>query len=137
MTANAQRNLQLAQQLLDWNRRNLRHDVALTPALIAERFAPRFTVFANGRSYAADHGNDQRFLEGFKATIASIDYRIHETGADDAGVVLAMRATVRRVHGATDLFDAMLLLRFDEAGQVALWHEVDVRSESEVVGAAV
>ena len=123
-------NIQRARQLLDWNRRHLRHDTQLSQSLIAERFAPRFTVFANGRSYAADHGNYQGFLEGFKATIADIDYAVQQTVADEDGVVLGMRATVRRVSGATDLFDAMLLLRFDEDGRVTLWHEVYVRVEA-------
>lgn len=127
-------NIQRARQLLDWNRRHLRHDVLLSQALIAERFAPHFTVFANGRSYAADHASYQGFLEGFKATIADIDYAVQQTVADEAGVVLGMRATVRRTSGATDWFDAMLLLRFDESGRVVLWHEVYVRAQD--LGAA-
>lgn len=128
MTDTASTPLHHARQLLDWNRRHLRHDTVLNAALIAERFAPQFTVFANGRSYAADHGSYQTFLEGFKASIADIDYQVHQTVVDagDAGVVLAMAATVRRVSGTVDRFEAMLLLRFNPAGQVTLWHEVYV-----------
>jgi len=128
MTPAGERNLRLAHALLDWNRRHLRHDATLSDALIAQRFAPRFTVFANGRHYDANYENYQAFLEGFKRTIASIDYELTHTVADEAGVVLAMRATVKRTHGALDQFEAMLLLRFDAEGKVSLWHEVYVNA---------
>lgn len=127
-TTQAERNLQLAHALLDWNRQHLRHDTALSEAVIAERFAPQFIVFANGRRYDANHENYKTFLDGFKHTVAAIDYEITQTVADDAGVLLGMRASVARTHGAVDAFEAMLLLRFDHAGKVSLWHEVYVES---------
>jgi hypothetical protein len=117
-------NLRRAHELLDWNRKNLRADTALTQALIAERFAPRFVVEANGRRHDADHDNYLAFLNGFRATIARIDYRVSHAVADEESVVLAMRARVERTAGAVDHFDAMLLLRFDALGKVVLWHEV-------------
>lgn len=126
--AQAERNLQLAHALLDWNRRHLRHGTALSEAVIAERFAPQFVVFANGRRYDANHENYKTFLDGFKHTIASIDYEVTQTVVDDAGVLLGMRASVARTHGAVDTFEAMLLLRFDSADKVSLWHEVYVES---------
>ncbi|WP_027013730.1 hypothetical protein [Comamonas composti] len=130
MKNDAHRNKELAEQLLDWNRRNLRHDVELSQSLIAERFAPEFQVFANGRSYAADHESYQGFLQGFKSSIASIDYEVTQIVADEAGVVLAMRARVERVNAVRDQFEAMLLLRFDEQGKLVLWHEVYVQSQA-------
>ncbi|ANH72767.1 hypothetical protein ACS15_3757 [Ralstonia insidiosa] len=128
MTTQAERNLQHAHALLEWNRAHLRHDTVLTEAVIAERFAPQFTVFANGRHYDANYANYKTFLDGFKHAIASIDYKVTQTVADAAGVVLGMRASVTRTHGAVDQFEAMLLLRFDDAGKVSLWHEVYLQS---------
>jgi hypothetical protein len=127
MTTTRDRHLYLAQALLDWNRRHLRHDVTLNEPDIAERFAPRFVVEANGRRYEATHGNYLAFLDGFKRSIDAIDYDVRHAVADDAAVVLAMGARVTRVGGEVERFEAMLLLRFDEHEKVSLWHEIYVQ----------
>ncbi|QDQ26177.1 hypothetical protein FNU76_07290 [Chitinimonas arctica] len=124
MTEKSTHNAKLADRLLDWNRRNLRHDSVLSSDLIAECFAPQFTVFANGRRYAAEHGNYQEFLESFKSTISTIDYRVDHTVATEESIVLALRAKVLRTYNCIDDFDAMLLLQFDSDDKVTLWHEV-------------
>lgn len=119
-----ERQLALADALLDWNRRHLRQGAPLDVALIGERFAPRFVVEANGRHYEADRPAYLAFLEGFRRDIAQIDYRVHHRIADETGVVLAMGAEVRRLDGRLDRFEAMLLLRFDADGLLTLWHEI-------------
>ncbi|MCE3553420.1 hypothetical protein LWC33_18395 [Pseudonocardia sp. RS11V-5] len=117
-------NLRWAYALLDWNRQHLRAESELSEALIAERFAPRFAVEANGRRYDADHAKYLDFLDGFRHTIAAIDYCVSHAVADEESVVLATRARLARLTGTVDEFDAMLLLRFDALGKVVLWHEV-------------
>lgn len=119
---------QLARDLLDWNRRHLLHDAPLTEAAISEKFAPAFTVCANGRVHPATHANYLEFLNGFRATIAAIDYEIHRALTEQASTVLAMTATVSRTDGSTDRFEAMLLLTFDTDGLVTLWHEVYLKT---------
>ncbi|HEY0596695.1 hypothetical protein [Sphingopyxis sp.] len=118
----------LARDLLDWNRRNLLHDALLDETAIGEKFAPAFTVCANGRVHPATHANYLEFLNGFRATIAAIDYAVHRTVTEEASTVLAMTATVRRIDGSIERFEAMLLLTFDDAGLVTLWHEVYLKA---------
>lgn len=119
---------QLARDLLDWNRRHLLHDAPLTETAIGEKFAAAFTVCANGRVHPANHANYLEFLNGFRATIASIDYEIHRTVTEQDSTVLAMTATVSRIDGSVDRFEAMLLLTFDADGLVTLWHEVYLKT---------
>lgn len=119
---------QLARDLLDWNRHHLLHDAPLTEAAIGEKFASAFTVCANGRVHPATHTNYLEFLNGFRATIVAIDYEIHRTVTEQASTVLAMTATVRRIDGSVDRFEAMLLLTFDTEGLVTLWHEVYLKT---------
>lgn len=119
---------QLALDLLGWNRSHLVHDAALSEAEISEKFAPSFTVRANGRIHPADHATYLAFLDGFRATIAAIDYDVRQSVADGASVVLAMTATVRRLDGEIEQFEAMLLLSFDSDGRVLLWDEVYLKA---------
>lgn len=120
---------QLARDLLDWNRQHLLRDVALSEAAIGEKFAPSFTVCANGRIHPATHENYLLFLNGFRATIAAIDYDVHRIVAEGDAAVVAMTAIVRRTDGSVERFEAMLMLTFDTAGLVTLWHEVYLRAE--------
>ena len=120
---------QVARDLLEWNRRHLVCDAPLNEAAIGQKFAPTFTVRANGRVYRAYHANYLEFLNGFRATIVAIDYEVHRMIVEDASVVLAMTARVRRIDASEDRFEAMLLLAFDGDGLVTLWHEVYVAAE--------
>lgn len=120
---------QLALGLLDWNRHHLTHDAVLNEAAIGTKFAPSFTVRANGRVHPADHAAYLAFLNGFRATIAAIDYEVRQVVAADASAVLAMTATVRRLDGQVDRFEAMLLLTFDSDGRVLLWDEIYLKVE--------
>lgn len=113
-----------SRRLLDWNRHHLVAGAPLNQSDIAECFAAEFTVWANGRSHRADHATYLEFLDGFRATIQTIDYDVHESVVEGSRVVLAMTAHITRVHGEQDRFEAMLLLDFDAQGCVSLWHEV-------------
>lgn len=126
MTTQHAHHLQLAHAVLDWNRKHLNRDSSLTEALIGQCFAERFIVEPNGRRYEATRANYLEFLNGMKADMAGIDYEIDHTLVDDTAVVFSMRARIAYCDGRTELFRAMLLMRFDDAGKVTLWHEVYV-----------
>ncbi|KXO74458.1 hypothetical protein AYJ56_13055 [Brucella anthropi] len=120
---------QLALGLLDWNRKHLVQSGTLTESIIAERFADQFVVKANGRVHPANHSNYLTFLNGFRSTILAIDYDVQEVVAEGSSAVLAMTATVVRLDETMDQFEAMLLLKFDEADRITLWHEVYLKTE--------
>jgi hypothetical protein len=120
---------QLALGLLDWNRKHLVQGGALTEAIIAEKFADQFIVKANGRIHPANHANYLVFLNGFRSTIHTIDYDVQDVVVEGNSAVLAMTATVVRLDETTDQFEAMLLLKFDEADRVTLWHEVYLKTQ--------
>ncbi|MGE8234037.1 MAG: nuclear transport factor 2 family protein [Stenotrophomonas sp.] len=124
MTSQRAHYLQLAHTVLDWNRRHLNRDSVLSEALIGECFADQFIVEPNGRRYEADPANYLEFLNGMKAGMDGIDYEIDHALVEDASVVFSMRARIRHVDGRHELFRAMLLMRFNDAGKVILWHEV-------------
>ncbi|MFB8341146.1 hypothetical protein ACWGNA_04320 [Brucella cytisi] len=120
---------QLALGLLDWNRKHLVQGGVLTEAIIAEKFAIQFVVKANGRAHPAHHANYLAFLNGFRSTIYSIDYDVQDVVAEGNSAVLAMTATVVRIDETVERFEAMLLLKFDEADLVTLWHEVYLKTQ--------
>ncbi|NKC50314.1 hypothetical protein HED63_03820 [Ochrobactrum cytisi] len=126
---NKQITAQLALGLLDWNRKHLVQGVALTEAIIAEKFAIQFLVKANGRVHPANHTSYLAFLNGFRSTIHSIDYDVQDVVAEGNSAVLAMTARVVRLDETVDRFEAMLLLKFDEADLVTLWHEVYLKTQ--------
>ncbi|MEJ5018912.1 hypothetical protein WH297_04065 [Ochrobactrum vermis] len=49
--------------------------------------------------------------------------------AEENSAVLAMAATVIRLDRIIDHFEAMLLLKFNEAGLVTLWHKVYLKTQ--------
>lgn len=118
----------LALELLEWNRRHLTASTELSESVIAQRFAANFVVRANGRRYEANHNNYKAFLDGFKRSIASIEYDVQELMADTESAFVAMDAKITRSDQSVEQFAGILLLRFDESGLVKLWHEVYVRS---------
>ncbi|WP_269791399.1 nuclear transport factor 2 family protein [Stenotrophomonas sp. Iso1] len=126
MTTDHNHSLQLAHAVLDWNRKHLNRDASLTEALIGQCFAEHFIVEPNGRRYEATHANYLEFLNDMKADMVGIDYEIDHTLVDGASVVFSMRARIAYGDGRTERFRAMLLMQFNDAGKVTLWHEVYV-----------
>lgn len=116
----------VGQALLSWNRQHLVAKGELTTAMIAEHFHPHLTVVANGRHYETDLAGYLQFLNGFRQTIASIDYDVMHKVSEENKTVLCMRAKVLRVDGSLDQFEAMLLLEFNDQKKITLWHEVYV-----------
>lgn len=126
MTSQRAHHLQRAHAVLDWNRRHFNRNSTLTEALIGECFAEQFIVEPNGRHYEANHANYLEFLNGMKADMDGITYDVDHAIVDEAAVVFAMRARIAYSDGRIEQFRAMLLMRFDDAGKVTLWHEVYV-----------
>lgn len=126
MTNQRTHHLQLAHAVLDWNRQHLNRDAVLTEALIGECFAEQFVVEPNGRRYEANPANYLEFLNGMKAGMEGIDYEIDHALVDGASVAFSMRVRISHTDGRRELFRAMLLMRFNDAGKVILWHEVYV-----------
>ena len=109
---------------MEWNQQHLTYHSHLTIEDISELFAQNFVVIANGREYEADHQNYYEFLNRFRSDIDSIDYQIQEYFHTDTTVFMPLVATVKRLQGKQEIFDAILFLKFNEAGKIIHWQEV-------------
>lgn len=113
-----------AKRLLEWNKEKLTSQSSLSIKDIEELFAPKFVVMANGRKYDANYESYYDFLNKFRSNIASIDYNVQEYIAMESTVVMPLTAKVKRTNGNEDLFDAIMLIKFDDAGKIVHWQEV-------------
>lgn len=118
--------LQVAKQLLEWNKANLVSSSDIKKNDLAELFAKNFTVIANGRAYDANFDNYVEFLNQFKANIKSIDYDIREFHQADDAIIMPMTAHIMRLSDVVQQYEAILILKFDGAGKIKLWQEVYV-----------
>ena len=119
--------IELAKKYLQWNEKNLVANAQLKRADLSNYFAETFQVIANGRKNAANYDNYFDFLNQFRSTIQSITYDYHDFIADAANVVIPLTAHIVRVDDAIDKFEAILILKFNQAGKIILWHEVYVK----------
>lgn len=117
-------NLQVAKQLLEWNKLNLVSGVEIDKRDLADLFADNFTVIANGRTHDANLNNYVEFLNQFKATIKSIDYDIYEFHQAHDAIIMPMTAHITRLSGVVQHYEAILILKYDGEGKIKLWHEV-------------
>lgn len=113
-----------AKQLLEWNKEKLTSRSALALEDIGELFAPEFTVIANDRKYDANHQNYFEFLQSFRSNIESLDYQVQEYIVMESTVVMPITAKVKRLSGKEDIFDTMLLVKFNDLGKIIHWQEV-------------
>jgi hypothetical protein len=116
----------LANNLLNWNKKFLVSGSIIKKSDIANLFADEFIVKANGRTYEANYDNYLEFLYKFKSDIASISYDIQNEieGADY--ITLPLTAYITRTNGTKEVFEAILILQYNFAGKIILWHEVYV-----------
>ena len=126
MNKQRDRNIQRAHEILNWNRKNLRHDTQLTESGVAQCFGERFIVEPNGRHYEASAAAYLEFLTAMKSSMQGIDYDIIHRVADGDSVLFDMVAHISHTDGSREHFIAMLLMRFDDDGTLALWKEVYV-----------
>ncbi|MCB1111184.1 MAG: AAA family ATPase [Chlamydiales bacterium] len=113
-----------AKRLLEWNREKLTIRADLKIEDLEELFAPEFVVRANEREYDANHQNYFEFLNKFRSDIEMIDYQVQEYLNTESTVVMPLTATVKRTHGKEDIFNAIMLVRFNESGKIVHWQEV-------------
>lgn len=113
-----------SKRLLEWNKEKLTRDSKLDVEDLKDLFAPEFVVIANERRYEANHQNYYEFLNKFRSDIKTIDYQVQEYIHMGSTVVMPLKATVRRSQGKEDMFDAILLIKFNELGKIIHWQEV-------------
>lgn len=111
-------------RLLEWNKEKLTSRSNLNIEDLKELFASKFTVIANGRKYEANHENYYEFLNKFRSDIDTIDYQVQEYLNMESAVVMPLKATVKRLQGKEDVFDAILLIKFNDSGKIIHWQEV-------------
>jgi predicted ATPase len=116
--------IERAKRLLEWNKEKLTSRSNLRIEDIGELFAPEFVVVANGRKYDANYENYYEFLNQFRSNIASLDYSVQEYINMESTVVMPLTAKVERMEGKVDLFDAIMLIKFNDAGKIIHWQEV-------------
>jgi len=113
-----------AKRLLEWNREKLTNRSSLSIEDIEELFAAEFIVIANGRKYNANYENYYEFLNEFRSNIASLDYTVQEYIRMESTVVMPLTAKVTRTEGKVELFDAIMLIKFNAGGKIIHWQEV-------------
>ncbi|HEV8051946.1 MAG TPA: AAA family ATPase, partial [Parachlamydiaceae bacterium] len=111
-------------RLLEWNQEKLTSRSDLKIEDLEELFAPDFVVMANGRKHEANYQNYYEFLNKFRSDIETIDYQVQEYINAESGVIMPLQAHVKRVQGNEDVFDAILLIKFNDSGKIIHWQEV-------------
>lgn len=111
-------------RLLEWNNEKLTSRSNLCINDLKELFAPEFVVIANGRQYDANYQNYYEFLNKFRSDIDTIDYEVQEYLNMESTIVMPLKATVKRLQGQEDIFDAILFVKFDELGKIVHWQEI-------------
>ena len=111
-------------RLLEWNQEKLTSRSNLSLNDIKELFAPEFIVIANGRKYEANYQNYYEFLNKFRSDIDTIDYEVQEYLHAEMAVIIPLKVTVKRLQGKQDLFEVMMLIKFNDSGKIIHWQEV-------------
>lgn len=111
-------------RLLEWNKEKLTSQSDLSVNDIKELFALEFVVIANGRRYDTNYQNYYEFLNKFRSDIDTIDYEVQEYLNMELTVVMPLKATVKRLQGNVDVFNAILLIKFNDLGEIVHWQEV-------------
>lgn len=113
-----------AKRLLEWNKEKLTSRSNLKIEDLKELFASEFVVIANGRKYDANYQNYYEFLNKFRSDIDTIEYQVQEYLTTEATVIMPLKANVKRLSGNEDVYDAILLIKFNDSGKIIHWQEV-------------
>ena len=116
-------------RLLEWNKEKLTSQSELIFNDIKELFAPEFVIMANGRKYDANYQSYYEFLNKFRSDIDTIDYEVQEYLSMGSTIVMPLNATVKRLKGKVDVFNAIMLIKFNDLGEIVHWQEVYSMSE--------
>ena len=121
-----------AEALIKWNDKNLLASADLKKEDLANYFADNFEVKANGRYHQANHDNYYEFLNQFRSNIKRLHHEFHEQIENANTVVNVMTTTVTKIDDTQQIFEVMLLLKFNEQGKVILWYEIYTYNTSKV-----
>ncbi len=113
-----------AKRLLEWNKEKLTSQSNLKIKDLNELFAKEFIVIANERRYNANHQNYYDFLNKFRSSIKTIDYKVQEFINMGSTIVMPISVTVQRLHGKEDIYDVILLIKFNSSGKIIHWQEI-------------
>jgi len=116
--------VQQAKRLLEWNKKKLTSKSDLSINDLGDLFASEFVVIANGRRYVANYQNYYEFLDKFRADIDTIDYDVQEYLNMGSAIVMPLIATIQRLQGKKEVFDAIMLVKFNKLGKIVHWQEV-------------
>lgn len=111
-------------RLLEWNKEKLTSRSDLCIKDLQELFTSEFVVIVNGRKYDANYQNYYEFLNRFRSDIDTIDYEVQEYLNRESTIVIPLKATVKRLLGKVDIFDAIMLIKFNDLGKIVHWQEV-------------
>ena len=111
-------------RLLEWNKEKLTSRSDLSINDLKELFAPEFVVRTNERKYDANYQNYYEFLNKFRSEIDTLDYEVQEYLNMESNVVIPVKTTVKRLQGKVDIFNAILLIKFNDSGKIVQWQEV-------------
>ena len=117
-----------AKQLLEWNKEKLNRHAHFEIEELSPIFADEFIVLANGRRYEANHQNYFEFLNQFRSDIEAIEYVVQEYVCMDQTVVMPLVATVERPSGKRDVYEAILLVKFNDRKEIYHWQEVYIQT---------
>jgi len=88
-------------------------------------------IWPNYRKYHdANYQSYYEFLNKFRSDIDTIDYEVQEYLNMGSTVVMPLKATVKRLQGKVDVFDAIMLIKLNDLGKIVHWQEVYSMSES-------
>lgn len=117
-------NLKTAKALLKWNSKNLVSSADLKKFEINQFFATDFVVDANGIRHQANFDNYFQFLNKFRQNIKTIDYEMEDFIVDRHHVVIPLKAHIQLNNKTRQVFDAILILKFNKEHKIVLWREV-------------
>ena len=123
-------NLKTAFQLLEWNKTHLLKSAEFKKEDLAEFYAPEFLITVNDRRYDGTYDAYFEFLDEFRQNITSLSYEIEDFIDAKEKVVIPLRAKIEFTDGKVQVFDAILILGFNDSGKIILWHEVYVEEGS-------
>jgi hypothetical protein len=125
-TENSVLNIETTKSLFKWNSINLVSLADLKKSEISNFFAPHFVVDANGIKNEATYDSYFEFLNIFRQNIKAINYEFQNFITDNNHVVIPLKANIQYNDHTNKVFEAILILQFNEEHKIILWHEVYV-----------
>lgn len=87
-------------------------------------------MIANGKTYDANYDNYFAFLNQFRTSIEKIAYDLGSLIVEGKKAAIPMKAYITRVDKSKEIFEAILILEWDQDDKIVLWHEVYLKIEN-------